>query len=304
MEMKDFVKFYNSIKVDDYIDKNVPFIYHYTSPAGLSGIIKNSKLRFTDRFYLNDKTEGIYVIKLCLDNIDFFDFLTDDFKKAFIKKCNQRIEQPQRDRFYVYQCCFSIDKDSLCLWNYYTKTEGIKGYNIKINVVDLADKIIPTPYNKDRVPKLRYGKVIYSEQKQLEILYKIVNLFFEYNKTDMISGEDFVCEYLVDKIMYLGVFFKKPCFEVENEFRLVLDLFLNDDNTYAVIKDKQEFFEKNGVFIPYVDIPFKNELLTGICVSPTLDYTATKESILRMSGNHYKNIRTNTIYESEIPVRY
>ena len=304
MEIKDFAKFYNNIKVDDYIDKNVPSIYHYTSPVGLSSIIKGSKLRFTDRFYLNDKSEGIYVIKLCLDNIDYFDFLSPKFKESFLKKCNQRIMQPQRDRFYVYQCSFSIDKDSLCLWNYYTKSDGIKGYNIKMNVDELADKIKPTPHNIDRVPKLRYGKVIYSKDKQLEILYKIVKLFFEYNKTDAISGEDFVCEYLVDKIMYIGVFFKMPFFEAENEFRLVLDLFLNDDNTYAVIKDKQEFYEKNGVFIPYVDIPFNRELLTGICVSPTLDYTATKESILRMTGIHYSNITYDTIYESDIPVRY
>ena len=299
MKIVDFAKFYNNIKIDDYIEKDVSSVYHYTSPNGLSGIINN-----TDRFYLNDKTEGIYVLNLCIENIDRFDFLDNRFRRVLQKKCEDRIEQPQRDSFYVYQCCFSTDKDSLCLWNYYTKSEGIKGYNIKINVDELASKITPTPYKEDKIPKLRYGKVIYDKEKQLKILYEIVKLFFDYNKKDTISGEYFVCEYLVDKIMNLGVFFKMDCFKVENEFRLVFDLFLNEDNTYAVIKDKQEFYEKNGVFIPYVDIPFNKELLTGICISPTLDYVATKESILRMTGSNYKNINVKTIYESEIPVRY
>lgn len=304
MDIKDFAKFYNSIKVDEYIEKSIHPIYHYTSPAGFLGIINSGRLRFTDRLYLNDKTEGTYVLSLCIENIDFFDFLDDKFKQVFLEKCKKRIEKPQRDRFFVYQCCFSADKDSLCLWNYYTKSDSIKGYNLQFDVKDISNKIKPASYDENRAPKLRWGKVVYNKEEQLSIIYKIVKQFFEYNKTDKISGEHFVCEYLVDKIVYLGAFFKMDCFKVENEFRLVFDLFLNEDNTYAVIKDKQEFYEKNGVFIPYVDIRFKKDLLIGIGISPTLDYEATKESILRMTGTNYKNINTEAIYESEIPVRY
>ena len=190
------------------------------------------------------------------------------------------------------------------MWNYYTKTEGIKGYNLKINTIDLPDKIKPKLCDKTISPSLRFGKVIYNKEKQIKILYKIIKLFFDYNNTDDSSYEEFVCEYLVDKIMCLGVFFKMDCFKVENEFRLAFDLFLNDDNTYAVIKNKQEFYEKNGVFIPYVDIAFEKDLLIGVGVSPTLDYNASKESILRLAGSNYKNISSDTIYESKIPVRY
>lgn len=304
MDIVDFAKFYNSIKFDEYIDKNVPYIYHYTSPNGFLGIINSGKLRFTDRFFLNDKTEGIYVLNLCIENINRFDFLDDKFKQVFSEKCKERIMQPQYDDFYVYQCCFSTDNDSLCLWNYYTKSERIKGYNIKIDTKNLSDKIIPTPHKKNKFPKLRYGKVVYSKEKQLEILYKTVKRFFDYYQKNNTQNVSFIIKYLIDKIMYIGSFFKMDCFEIENEFRLVFELYLDDDNSYVAIKEKQEFFEKNGVFIPYIDIPFENNLLTGICISPTLDYKATKESILRMMGNRYKNINANTIYESKIPVRY
>lgn len=303
-KMRDFVKFYNSIQVDKYIEKDVDAIYHYTSPMGFAGIVENSTLRFTDRFYLNDKSEGIYVLELCAKNMDVFDFLSNEFKEAFLKSCNERLINPQRDRFFVYQCSFSTDKDSLCLWNYYTKADGIKGYNLEFVVQDLEKMIHPKLRDDKKIPNLRYGKVIYEEKKQFEILSDIIYAFFEYSKEDKISGLEFVCDYLVDKIQYLGTFFKKPCFNVEKEFRLAYDLYLEENNTYVVIQDKQRFYEKNGIYIPYVDLNFDEKILTGVGISPTLDYKATKESILRVMGTKYSNINHKSIYESGIPVRY
>ena len=40
--------------------------YHYTSPIGLEGILKNKNLRFTDSTMLNDNSEG-EMIFVCLD---------------------------------------------------------------------------------------------------------------------------------------------------------------------------------------------------------------------------------------------
>ena len=208
MNVKDFAKFYNSILVDGYIDKDVDALYHYTSPAGFSSIIEKNRLRFTDRFYLNDKSEGIFVLKQCVDNIDYFGFLSDGFKKSFLKKCKERMIQPQRDRFFVYQCSFSMDKDSLCLWNYYTKSDGIKGYNLKFDANNLAECISVSPKDKKRAPKLIYGKVIYNKEDQLKILYEIIKQFYDYSQRDTVSGNDFITAYLIDKIMQIGVFLK------------------------------------------------------------------------------------------------
>lgn len=302
--MASFAKFYNGIHVDKYIEQDVEAIYHYTSPMGFAGIVENNTLRFTDRFYLNDKSEGIYVLELCKKNIDYFDFLSNEFKEVFLKSCNERIKEPQRGRFFVYQCSFSTDKDSLCLWNYYTKADGIKGYNLKFDACALENAIHPELCDVTKSPKLRYGKVVYEKEKQLTIVSEIVRAFFDYCEKNEIKDLNFICFYLVDKIQYLGTFLKKPCFSVEKEFRLAYDLYLEENNTYAVIRDKQQFYEKNGIFIPYVDLKFDEKDLIGVGVSPTLDYKSARESILRIMGTKYSNIKNNTIYESEIPVRY
>ncbi len=56
----EFCKFYNNLKID--VDTEVDAVYHYTSANALLSIIQKRELRFTDRFYLNDKSEGTYVL--------------------------------------------------------------------------------------------------------------------------------------------------------------------------------------------------------------------------------------------------
>ena len=54
---------------DDVLNK---IVYHYTSPSAFLSIIQSQTLRFTDIRYLNDKSEGIYFVKLLLDFMDSY----------------------------------------------------------------------------------------------------------------------------------------------------------------------------------------------------------------------------------------
>lgn len=297
-------KLCNDIKIRDYIKSGISTAYHYTSPSGFFPIIQNNSLRFTDRFYLNDKSEGIYVLQLCIDNINYFERIDDKFRKDLEKTLRERLNVPQRDRFFVYQCSLSLDKDSLCMWNYYSKNDGIKGYNVGLSVVEAEKKIKPQLLDNDRKPQLCYGEVIYDEKEQLKLIELLVMKFYEYSKRYEHNYSAFTCAYLVDKIMFLGIFFKAKFFEIEKEFRLAFDLYLNDDGKYAVIKNEQKFYEKNGIYIPCIDINFDTEMLTRIGVSPTLNFKAAKESILRLVGDKYPQINGDSIFESKIPIRY
>ena len=71
-EIKLIVNTFNSIKLenyDEYLQRENNGIYHYTSSNVFLIILKNNTLRFTDRFFLNDKSEGSYVLDLCLELI-------------------------------------------------------------------------------------------------------------------------------------------------------------------------------------------------------------------------------------------
>ena len=65
----NFAKFLNNYKViTDY--EEVDYFYHYTSLSTAKIILDGGKLRFTDRLWLNDMSEGYYTIDLTIRRIN------------------------------------------------------------------------------------------------------------------------------------------------------------------------------------------------------------------------------------------
>ena len=296
-----FCKHVNNAKIVCDSDK-VFDVYHYTSPEAAKSILADGKIRLTDRYYLNDYSDGRYVLQLCLDNIDKLIENNTVLKNRFIEVLNKRKYCIQRDNFYVYQCSFSMKRDSLCMWNYYTKGNGIQGYCVHFsfdNTKDIGSQIlIPEIAFEDEKQKIYSGKIIYNKERQLEIVKGLVDYFLDFQ---MSNNEDFVLEYLVDKIIQQGIFFKKDCFSVEEEYRLAIIQFIDNSGNFYAIKDKREFYVKNGMFVPYVDISFDGDKLTEIMISPTLEDKIVQQSIKMLCADKYKNLQ---ITSSEIPVRY
>lgn len=283
-------------------NENISKLYHYTSPEAAKSIIMGGRLRFTDRYYLNDYSEGRYVLKLCLDNIDYL--LGDNIgcKELLKKELQDRYVCVQRDNFYVYQCSFSLKKDSLCMWNYYTKGQEIQGYSICFSVdcnKNIGEQIlkpqVPAEYKR---PIIYSSKVIYDKKRQLKIVKAIIDYFLAFDRE---RNDSFVISYLVDKIVQQGIFFKDSCFDVEEEYRIAIMQYVNDDGSFFAIDDERCFLVKNGMFVPYVDIAFEKEKMTEIMISPTLESEIVKQSIKMICANKYKNLKVSI---SQIPVRY
>lgn len=298
----------NGIELSKIIPNSDIPIFHYTSPAGFRGIIENHTLRFTDRYFLNDYSEGIYVMDLCIENIPSLVPDHEAFSQELLKKCKERKEKPQTDNFYVYQCSFSTDKDSLCLWNYYTKGDNIQGYNLCFNSKELCAKLkLKSDMEDGRLPPIYSGKVVYDKKEQLDIVKDIVNRFFKLSADDNNHQHyQFTIGLLIDKLMMAGVFFKKNCFAIEKEYRLAFNLHRDSSlGKFTAIKEEQKYYEKNGILIPYVDIEFEPNALVQIGISPTLDLSTTTNSIYRATIKDFPQIEKNkTVKESCIPVRY
>ena len=64
------LRIYNTCLLYTSIEKLHGNIYHYTSPEGLKGIFDTSSLFASDMYFLNDSSEGMYVISLIEENID------------------------------------------------------------------------------------------------------------------------------------------------------------------------------------------------------------------------------------------
>ena len=122
----------------------------------------------------------------------------------------------------------------MTLWNYYTKDHNNVGYNIQFDVSTLVHSLLVRKLKKecggtkqyiDSI-SCHYGKVIYNKNIQIGILKKIIDNFSK----AVTSWNDDVMYLLVDKIIWVGTFFKNPYFQHEYEYRMAFFTYTNQDD--------------------------------------------------------------------------
>lgn len=106
-------------------------IFHYTSIGGLQGILSSKTLRFTNIKYMNDKDEIIAGLDSMAKACSASEEEREKLLSAFISHGTQ-----------TFICCFSLEEDSLPMWNYYTKEINNQGYNIEFDDKKLVESIL------------------------------------------------------------------------------------------------------------------------------------------------------------------
>ena len=297
-------------------------LYHYTSPEGLIGILENNKLWFTESGCLNDESEGKYIYSLiqnCIEtnltfNIDFIEevrkqimensAITDGIKNNITNDEVAKMHEEGKSKYFI--CSFSLDKDALPLWNYYTKTPTSIGYNISFSSSKL-NKSVERELKSDFTNRYFY-KVIYDEKVQNSIVMEaleIGNRLWERHE-DIIYRDDLIF-WLKEFFELIKFGFKHPAFESEKEVRMILrmssskfeELIVHNSNlAYNEIKIRTI----KGVFVPYVEMNFEKSAMNGIMVSPTVKDEMAVES-LNLLLKKYSYIDCS-IEKSSVPLKY
>lgn len=298
---------HNNINYQDFLDKPKE-VYHYTLMDTLQKILEKKQLRFTNREYLNDESEGTYVLKLCKEKIDdLWSNENSEEKKAFCKYLDEVLAGDHRDVFQIYQVSFSCKADSLTMWNYYAGGSGC--------CIQFYDELLANFRNKLKEAKpdnllFLYGKVIYNENKQVKTLKKI------FEKYAFDCDNDYWMYCFVQSILRIGAFFKHPGFKDERESRIVFELAKNERDEFAMlipqkkakIPDENDVLykcsiqPKHGMLVPYVDIDFDLKWIKSITVPPTAKVETVEEEIkIWLSEQNLKNV---PVKKSEIPLRF
>ena len=306
---QNLIKIHNK-KLENYITVEDTDIYHYTSPTALNSIISNHAIRFTDRNYLNDYSEGRYVMELCV-NSRFELRLPKECRAYFKERCRVLLNNPMNKKRHIYQCSFSTQSDNLSLWNYYTKSDGVKGYNIGFNSKELSQELITSSSIKKHRIEVLHGKVVYSVNKQKSIIKSVIDDFYAIINDNLMDFAfmRLAIEVLVEKILLVGSFFKSLHFKQENEYRLLIHLTPYFDEQEKVVKfmvlnKSAQTYEKNNLLIPYLDIEFAKTNLNSICISPTLNYDETISNLKNALNIHGYSSTKVQVVKSEIPIRY
>lgn len=280
-------------------------LYHYTKPEKLLSILESDTIRFSNALYLNDKEEVTYSYKLIINLIDEMPELNQTLfskvKEHFDKKYKNIVSggDTSDDKYEYYTISFSTESDNLTLWNNYSKGQNYTGYNIGFCKKDLISDMEKQGFQSI------YGSIIYEKELQktvLKLIFDKWNKRFEkilQGKKTQINNDklfDVLIE-LIDILSIISLFFKNPHFKDEKEYRVI---FINICNISAFRQTK--IFEKNGLFIPYIEYKFLKKTVSSINIGPTLEENIFYTSTCRMLSNF--GYEKKTINRSKIPLRY
>ena len=279
-------------------------IYHYTSPDGLMGILKPNHLtfRFTNANYLNDTSEGEDVVKqyrFVCDEMLREKRITQEFYAAIkdVRPNNKMLfpdeaaTQNGKKHYSSYEsdaylCCFSLDPDSLPMWNYYVKGNVYQGYNLGISDRFIHDIRASEPFVE------RY-KVIYDDkEKQKKIQNFLETIYAKMSEAESIHTiQDYIGIFL-SKYRYV---FKNCHFEHEKEVRAVI--YRKKDIHQEDIK----FRSANGLIIPYVELDFDRHNLHHVTIGPLMEQGTAYATLATFL--YHRGYRPR-IAMSGVPIRY
>jgi hypothetical protein len=224
-------------------------LYHYTTPAGLLGIVENNKLWATHVNYLNDATELGYARDLVKTALARHERTTrSPHVREFVHRARHTFDVSKT--MDVFVSCFCEDGDLLSQWRGYAQTG--EGYSIGVSG-DLLGKI---------GGGLNYflGQVVYDRAVQENAVDDILEACCEgasrlaagmsVAAASTLVGE--LCHVFRRAIWFLMVTFKDAMFKEENEWRTI------EIMNHSETEKRVRFRSTSSKLIPYVDLDFSS----------------------------------------------
>ena len=263
-------------------------MYHYTSADILPLILLENgiKIRFTDYRFLNDTSGGEEfpsIFQSQLERLYNSGKINEEF---YNEACKLSIDKnPSR----LFVACFSENRDSLPMWNYYLKNGKYEGYSLGFDFSNI-----------NQINNISVLKVIYDDKNKENIIENMIMKAAE-NKELSVSQQ---CKELIDSAFQLSLLMKKQCFSHEKEIRLVLNYSTNEDNSIYK-SEKINYCNKNGILQPHCDVTFKDKtIFKSCCYAPTMQQQLTELGLNTYFRLHDYDTSSISISQSEIPVRY
>lgn len=296
-------------------------LYHYTSPQGLSGILKKEEieLRFTKCDCLNDITEGNSIVDfykstctklLSIKRIDqgYYDSIinllpTNELPFIYDAKPLQLIDGiPVKDscfsEYVSYVFCFSKLSNSLPLWNYYLKNGCYEGYNLGFHPEKLKESF---HYH----PKMNFHSefivVEYDDDEKDDILLDFIEALYRFRYTDDIhlSKTKVAISQELFKWRYA---FKPEYFSHEKEVRILIHVPLNENKTALALFVKPQLRFSDEIGIPkYIFTSLTDKkALNEITISPLFIDKGQELLLSQLKSKEYE-VNVNI---SNIPIRF
>ena len=225
--MDNFEKVNSIIKkiqqdVDKLLSVNADgLIYHYTSPDVILKILQKKEIWASSVFFLNDRQEVNYTTKLFSEIIDKKYDNKSERKRFYKENFLDRYNEMQEKSFII---SFSLDQDSIALWNNYGKNDG---YALGFKIIDCVKMFYQESNNL--VHSTYFGKTLYDKKKQIEIIELLldsIDLSYQYYSNEMNPDNrmkiDKINVHLTNKLKATLMTNKGKEHAAENEYRIAI----------------------------------------------------------------------------------
>lgn len=307
-------------------------LYHYTTLKGLQGIVESKKMWLTRIDALNDMTEVQHfhtllkdVIKISGSKELFFEDLINELenKSDEIYYPKNPRERKKGDSFLFYKeifiCSFSNCKDSLDMWKYYSKGDGVcigiatnKHYGIEEDIAKYPSK--KNPVVSVAVDRF-YGGVVYKKEEQIKIVKKIIEIGKKSYERFCEGSDDVTirrcwANWFYRKLLFpISMFMKHEAFSTEQESRIAIVkryIMSNEDEWHMLAfqgqySNQYEFVD--GEIRPYVaDEIFDTNSPAQIMLSPISKLD--KKLLIEYLQSQKVRVDEKNVMKSVIPLRF
>jgi hypothetical protein len=279
----------------------VPILYHYTTEAGLRGILESGKIRLTDIFYLNDPSElrhglahAVEILRAKAQQGPQESKLFSEQFEAFLQKGGLQAAA------HFFTCSFSEDGDDLGQWRAYAANG--QGYALGFEA-----RKLDTAYTWARPQNNHSYHIIYDDNKLRDAQQRIVNQAFPLISLPKGRGlSPYVINYYMSELyislslhtLNTALFFKHEAYSNEREFRF-LQIFRAPDPVPNV-----KFRTRPYSLVRYRELDWRGlaaDSLSRIVIGPAADLAVATRFANDCVGHFH--IGKVDVTQSKIPYR-
>ena len=286
-------------------------LFHYTSPMGFTSILfgDNDKTTLWASRYdcLNDASEGTVaesVFKeVCLDlkeRGEISDYLYTLFSSVSPartillnkQECDKiKISRPECNR---YICSFSKNKDSLVMWNYYSKGNRYEGFNIGFYPSIMKESLDKFLCDKEAI--FHVYPVVYDKKEQMKMIVELLMKLKEHYSKDQETSIRYI---ISNRLLDWSLVFKNECFKHEEEVRIIVDV-AKREKTLPV-----KYRISSGYVVPYIELKLEKEDVSYANFGPLQCSFDQKNHQVQVMEDMISDKGYSALVEySKIPVRY
>lgn len=225
------------------------FLYHYTTFAGLKGILETRSLWATDFRYVNDAKEFRHAVDVALSRIQEAKKRVDTYEGGALDKLAYMLDEGETPNVYVFS--LTEKKDDLSQWRGYSMGSGVavqfEAAGLETAAARSSFQMLPCIYEYDEQVALMDEFI----EKSLAVMRRI----HEPRPTDPATMLRLgAYSEISPAFSQLAVRFKDRAFRDEAEWRLVWQAPESHPQTGLKVRVAQ------SLLVPYFDLPIGGAL--------------------------------------------